>query len=311
MKSFLSGENNKLSEIATKEFNLPSAEDIKKHFGIKSDGFDLTQAEFNITDASLQQYFIKDFNIHLSLEIEEKDSFAKVKETIAYRTLSRNFYEIVKNAIDANATKLKISVIRDSNNMLEIILSDNGKGFKKEGKFQALADGDPVDYNDIKKSNLDSDTANTKRSMGSDKEKGKALGGAGKGLSNMSDSLLEHGGKLLIQSTSDYPAVVRLVSSMSPVEERLSTLSNKVSKGLSSISKIMSGLTLGTNRTEIENEEPEESEIEIIETHEIKINTNTNAISSPTVVDSQNKTPSPNSFPDTSPAVEKTPKHKS
>jgi hypothetical protein len=180
------------------ECKLPERADLAAHFGLVGEHVNYAKQ----TEAVVQMIFFSKYKIHLP---DDKITDLAVVASPSYQVLKKNFYEFIKNSVDAKASIFEITVYKSHDNEIEIIVADkNGVGFRG-GKHAAYFTSQDTIVN------LDSLLQGAQK-LPSEKQKGISLGGAGKGLFLVGESLKSLGGSLLLQATSEYSAILRLHS---------------------------------------------------------------------------------------------------
>lgn len=194
-------------------YTLPTKEELKTYFGTTLDG---ELNFFNQTELLVQLYLYDKH--HIKMPDDEIMRDKNISDSPAYETLAYNFHEIIKNSIDAEASTLTLMIFKnDIDNNIEIILADKqaSKGFRAGQFKEFFADeNSSIDYQVIMKRKDELQITSTK-------EPGKTMGGRGLGLAILSNSLKNANGMLTLQSTNEYPAIIRLSSTLNNPRSKL------------------------------------------------------------------------------------------
>ncbi|MDR3477613.1 MAG: hypothetical protein P4M14_06235 [Gammaproteobacteria bacterium] len=201
---------------------FPSLDDAKKYFGETSDGkvkvkghseF-VVQTFFVNHSAKLTEQF-NDDKVHGVVPPDSTNQIALDQEFVespAYKLLLKDFYEIAKNYLIAETKEVNMTFTKDGNDQVEIKIdsTQNQPGFNASFEKHFKDGVTQVDYADI----LDgSDKIQSK------KDKSTSFGGAGKGFAQLSQSLNKQGGRLVLESSAEHPAIIRLQSPLYPTLE--------------------------------------------------------------------------------------------
>jgi hypothetical protein len=111
------------------------------------------------------------------------------EDSIANKIVSKNFAEIQKNLLDANASKVDLSIDETSKSY---IISLKNDGIPFPAKMIPENNFEPKSYKEILEKG--------RKKIISDKKVGQDFGGAGRGLAGMYLELKKYGGDLLIQN---------------------------------------------------------------------------------------------------------------
>ncbi len=192
-------------------YSFPTEAELRDSFGTsETGGVDYSKQ----SEATLQMIFSGKYKLHLP----QKCLDAEILESGAYQVLSRSFYELIKNSLDSHSSQFDLIIFKDEiNKEVEVVAADKGCGFRA-GKFAEHFHSEEtiVKFQDL--------TIPGKNKLSSDKQRGKSLGGAGMGLIGINRGLKEVGGFLALQSTEEFPAILRLKSSYAVDTEDLSDL---------------------------------------------------------------------------------------
>ena len=187
--------------VYEKSYTLPTEAQLKEAFGATVEG---GVNYSGISEGTLEMTLSMEYGLQMP---DKKCLDPQVVSSGAYAALNRNFYELIKNSIDSCSTQVLLTIFKDPiKNKVEMIVADNGRGFKKGKWAKHFASEETI----VKCQDL----APGQDKLISEKKIQKTLGGAGKGLMGINKSLQDAGdGFLVLQCTPTYPAIVRLQSS--------------------------------------------------------------------------------------------------
>lgn len=179
-------------------YNLPEKKSLAEVYGLVGDHVNYKGE----SEATVQMVFFSKYKIQVpDDQIHDSD----VLQSPSYAALKLNFYEIIKNSVDSKASTLDLAIYKNKSGEIEIVVGDKeGAGFRA-GKYAShfISSATLVNFDNL---------AQGAHKLQSEKKKGTSLGGAGKGLMFINQRLKLAGGSLLLQSTADYSAILRLKS---------------------------------------------------------------------------------------------------
>ncbi|MDR3476528.1 MAG: hypothetical protein P4M14_00675 [Gammaproteobacteria bacterium] len=156
-----------------------------------------------LSDISIQLFFAR-YDIQLPEDLPDT-----IMLSASYWALKQNFYELVKNSFDADASKFYLHFHSDTI-QVEIVVADKQKGLGfREGTFQQHFEKlSAIDYRTI---------MGERHAVTSSKTQRLSLGGRGKGLAIIDTVLQKHRGKLVLEHTAEHPAILRLISPVASI----------------------------------------------------------------------------------------------